>query len=104
MRELAFFGIVHGQHYQRDVETVGYIPGRKFRADFLFRSVRLVVEFQGWASGYGPHGGIQKAKADVEKRALEASLGWRSLPVTTGTVKSGEAIRLILAALAWRAS
>lgn len=78
-----------------------FLPGRGFRGDLIFDAARLIVEVQGWAGGYGPHGGIAKAKADVEKHALAAAHGWRVLPVTRDTIRSGEAARLILAALAW---
>lgn len=79
-----------------------YIPGRGFRGDTVYFPARLVVEVQGWAGGYGPHGGIAKAKADVEKHSLSAAFGWRTLPVTSATIRSGEALRLFRAAVAWR--
>lgn len=94
--QLAGLGIVDGFRHDKT-----YLPGRDFRGDFIFDAARLVVEVQGWAGGYGPHGGIAKAKADVAKHSLAAAHGWRVLPVTRDTIKSGEAARLILAALAW---
>jgi len=98
-RELESVGIVPTPGIvERDVP---FIPGRLFRGDFVFPAAWLVVEVQGWAGGFGPHGGIAKAKADVEKHALAAAHGWRVLPVTRDTIRSGEALRLILAALTW---
>lgn len=94
--QLADLGIDDG--FRRDV---AYLPGRGFRGDFVWEQQRLVVEVQGWRASFGPHGGIAKAKADVEKHALSAAHGWRVLPVTRDTIQSGEAARLILAALAW---
>lgn len=91
--------------FRRDPLTEGIVPGRGFRADFAFDAARLVVEVQGWAAGgRGPHGGVGKMLRDLEKNQLLAVNGWRVLPVTGDTIRSGEAVRLILAALAWRPS
>lgn len=81
---------------------VMYLPGKRFRGDVVHYGARVVVEVQGWANAYGPHGGIAKAKADVEKHSLSAAFGWRVLPVTRDTIRSGEALRLFRAAVAWR--
>lgn len=98
--QLALHGIrVEAGRFEREAE---FIPGRHFRGDFVHYAAHLVIEVQGWAGGYGPHGGIGKAKRDVEKLALAAAFGWRVLPCTRDTIKSGEAVRLILAAIAWK--
>ena len=88
---------------RRDPDTVGCVPGRKFRPDFVHAASRLVVEVQGNAGGgRGPHGGFDKLSRDVEKVALLAAFGWRVLPCTGDMIRSGVARRLVLAAIAWR--
>jgi len=102
LRQLDAAGIPPDRSDLRDGDLARFIPGRKYRGDAIYERARLVVELQGWAGGYGPHGGIAKAKADVEKHALAAVYGWRVLPATAADVKSGAAVQRILAAIAWR--
>lgn len=100
LAQLAEFGVrLESGRVERDAE---YLPPRKFRGDLVFYAARLVVEVQGWRSGFGPHGGISKANADVDKHSLSAANGWRVLPVTAGTIRDGSAAARIALALLWR--
>ena len=101
LRTLALAGIPPDRSDLVDGSRATFIPDRLFRGDAIYDRARLVVEVQGWAGGYGPHGGIAKAKADVEKHQLAAAHGWRILPVTADDIAKGRHVRLVLGALAW---
>ena len=103
LRTLTLAGIPPDRSDLVDGAGARFIPDRLFRADALYLAARLVVEVQGWAGGgRGPHGGVGKMLADVEKHSLAAAHGWRCLPVTAKDIRSGAAVRLVLGALAWR--
>jgi hypothetical protein len=103
LRTLTLAGIPPDRSDLVDGSRATFLPDRLFRGDAIYDRARLVVEVQGWAGGYGPHGGIAKAKADVEKHQLAAAHGWRILPVTAEDIRAGRHVRLVLGALAWRA-
>lgn len=103
LRTLTLAGIPPDRSDLVDGSRATFLPDRLFRGDAIYDRARLVVEVQGWARGYGPHGGIAKAKADVEKHQLAAAHGWRILPVTAEDIRAGRHVRLVLGALAWRA-
>lgn len=103
LRTLTAAGIPPERSDLVDGSRATFLPGRLFRGDAIYDSARLVVEVQGWAGGFGPHGGIAMAKKDVEKHQLAAAHGWRILPVTGDDIRKGRHVGLVLGALAWRA-
>lgn len=82
------------------------IPGRRFRFDLAFPSVRVAVEVDGgvYAVGEdGQQGGRHQRpagfEADCEKLSLAAAHGWRVLKVTPSQVRSGKALEWLQQAL-----
>ena len=77
-----------------------YVPGRKFRADFAWPAPRLLLEVQGGVfSGKSGHSGIAGILRDCDRANAAAVAGWRVLRVTAAHLRSGEALRVLLAAL-----
>lgn len=79
---------------------VRIIPGRLFRADFLYREQGLWIDVQGgqWIGGH--HGRGSGVEGDAEKICLASIAGLRPLIVTTSMIRSGKALALIERALA----
>lgn len=75
------------------------VPGRRFRADFLWRERRLWLDVQGgqWVAGHHSRG--SSVEGDAEKISLATIAGWRPLIATTSMVKSGKALELVERAL-----
>ena len=81
---------------------VTFHPSRRWRFDLAWTSERVAVEIQGggWIAGKGGHTSGSGLARDCEKYSNAAAFGWRVLPVTPAMVRSGEAARLTLQALA----
>lgn len=77
---------------------------RQFRADFAWPAFKLLVEIQGglWMRGGGGHSHPMHIEGDIEKQQCAVLLGWHLFPVTSDHVKHGEAIGLVMRALAAR--
>lgn len=77
----------------------GYVPGRKFAADFAWPAQRLLVEIQGGIYTGGAHGSVTGIKADIERLNLATLHGWRVLRFTPDAVlreeEQGETLELI---------
>lgn len=83
---------------------MAFIPGRRFRADFIWQREKIIVEVQGgvWWNAQGArgrHATPQGMTSDCEKFSLAATLGYRVLPVTSSHVRSGQALSWLQAAL-----
>lgn len=68
-------------------------PTRRWRFDLAWPAQKLAVEIDGavWTGGRHTRGaGVEK---DCEKYAEAMILGWRVLRVSTGQVKSGQALQ-----------
>lgn len=90
------------------------IPGRRFRCDFSWEEIRIVVEVDGgtWSRQGGKrcrlcgevpkgrHGTGAGRETDCEKQNLAAINGWRYLIVTTRQVRDGQALIWIQQAIA----
>lgn len=74
-------------------------PKRLWRFDLAWPDYQLAVEVQGgvWIGGRHVRGG--GIEGDCEKASEAAILGWRLLPVTSGMVRSGQALDFIKRAL-----
>ena len=70
-------------------------PERGFIADFCYLHLRLVIEVEGQV-----HSIRAQRECDVERRQWMLLNGWDCLPVTNRQVASGEALRVVSAALA----
>ena len=64
--------------------------GRKWRADFAYTSIRLLVEIEGGEWVNGRHN--RNLRGDAEKYNSAVLLGWRVLRFTGSMLKSGQAI------------
>lgn len=77
-----------------------YAPPRRFRADFAWLVPNgLLVEVQGGVYTRKAHGSITGVLADIERLNFATLYGWRLLRVTPQMIESGEALKLIEAAL-----
>lgn len=74
-------------------------PKRRWRADFAWPELMLLVEVEGghWTNGRHTRGA--GFEADCEKYNEAALFGWRVLRVTGTHIKSGEALAWIVRAL-----
>ncbi|MDW3683926.1 DUF559 domain-containing protein [Cupriavidus sp. CV2] len=76
---------------------------RKWRFDFAWPAKRLAVEVEGGTWTGGRHTRGSGYQADLEKYNAAAAQGWTVLRFTTGQVKTGEALAVVLAAMKERA-
>lgn len=74
---------------------VRFHPTRRWRADYLWREPKLIVEVDGGVFVAGRHSRGAGVEQDVEKFAEAMLLGYRVLRVTTRHVRDGRAIRWI---------
>ena len=73
-----------------------YVPSRpRFKADFAFPSLRLLVEVQGGVYTRQAHGSITGIVKDIERGNLATLNGWRLIRVLPKMVSNGEALDLI---------
>lgn len=75
---------------------------RKWRLDFFFPHVKpcpLAVEVEGGSWALGRHNRGAGFEADCEKYNRLAIMGFRLIRVTTGQVKSGQALQWIESAI-----
>lgn len=72
-------------------------PKRKWRADFLITSTKILVEVEGgiWMAGGGRHTRGKGYIEDMEKYNSAAMMGFTVLRFSTEQVKSGVAIKQI---------
>lgn len=70
-------------------------PSRKWRFDLAWPDKSLAVEVDGAVYTAGRHTRGAGVEKDAEKFAEAMLLGWRVLRVTTGQVKSGQALNWI---------
>lgn len=69
-----------------------FMPGRKFRFDFAWPSIRVAVEVQGGTWAGGSHVRGQQYENDCVKLCEAIKHGWRVLWFTTDMVNDGRAI------------
>jgi very-short-patch-repair endonuclease len=71
---------------------VRFHPVRKWRADYLWREPKLIVEVDGGVFVQGRHSRGSGVEKDCEKFAEAMVLGYHVLRVTTRHVKNGQAL------------
>jgi len=79
-----------------------FAPPRKWRIDFAWPDHRLAVEVEGGIYNGGRHTRPIGFIGDIEKYNRAAMDGWLLLRVTGCMIRSGEALRLVEAALTKR--
>lgn len=67
-------------------------PTRKWRFDLAWPDLKLAVEIEGVSRHTSRHQTIAGYRADCEKYAEAATLGWRVLRVVQDHVKTGQAL------------
>ena len=78
---------------------VVFAPPRKFRADYLFRAARVIVERNGGIWRKGGHSSGVGLLRDYAKLNLAQVEGWRYLIYTPKQLTSGQAIEDLKALL-----
>jgi very-short-patch-repair endonuclease len=73
---------------------------RKWKFDFAIPSKLLAIEVEGGTWSGSRHTSGEGYLADCRKYSEAAVMGWRVIRATTEMVMSGEAIELVLRALA----
>lgn len=84
-----------------------FIPGRQFRADYLWRARRVVLEIEGGITRGGKGGGtargghstVEGILRDMEKSNLAQLNGFRYFRVTPRQVARGEIAAILIEAL-----
>lgn len=74
---------------------VRFHPVRKWRADYLWREPKLIVEVDGGVFVAGRHSRGAGVEADMEKFAEAMVLGYRVLRVSTRHVRDGRAVQWV---------
>lgn len=72
-----------------------FIEGRKFRADYLWRAKKVIVEQNGQIWKKGGHSSGTGLLRDYEKSNLANAAGWCYLTFTPQQLASGECIPLL---------
>jgi len=78
----------------------GIVPGRKFRWDFGYRFLKILIEVQGGIymkgkKGPGAHNRAWGIIRDCEKNNLAVLAGWRVLYFDTQSIRTGKALRFL---------
>lgn len=81
------------------VREYKFDPKRRWRADFAWPELMLLVEVEGGHWQNGRHTRGSGFDADCEKYAEAVLAGWRVIRVTSTHVNSGEALEWIRRAL-----
>ena len=76
-----------------------FAPPRHWRADFAYPEQRILIECEGGIYSNGRHVRGKGYEADMEKYSTAAVAGWRVIRVSRRHITSGEALRMIEAAL-----
>lgn len=100
LEELFYVSMVGANLHHGCQREYVYAPPRKFRADFAWPDQRLLVEIQGgiWTARSG-HSGGSGITRDIDRGNVATLAGWRVLRFGPTHIRSGEALRLVAAAL-----
>ena len=77
------------------VREYKFIDGRRFRADFAWPDIKLIVECEGGTYINGRHVRPKGFESDCEKYNLATIQGWRVLRFTADMINHGIAINMI---------
>lgn len=78
-----------------------FLENRRYRADFAWPGLKLLVELQGgkWVPGGGAHQRAKRWESDMERMNLAQLHGWILLQFSGDQVRSGEALSWIETAM-----
>ena len=93
--EAELLGYLHVMGYPEPQREYRFHPTRKFRADFAWPELRLLVEVEGGQYVKGRHQTPAGFEADCEKYNLAALEGWTVLRFTTSMIHDGRAVNTI---------
>ena len=85
--------------YPAPVRELRFAPPRRWRFDFAWPEQKVAVECDGGTRTGGRHVRPLGYEADQEKGNAAVLAGWRVLHFTQRDITSGEALRIIEAAL-----
>lgn len=74
-------------------------PTRRWRLDFAWPEKKVALEVEGGIWGKSRHTTGSGFQADATKYNEATNLGWRVFRVTSGHIKSGEAVQWVAEAL-----
>lgn len=87
--ETAFLLLCRAYGLPEPEHDVRFHPVRRWRADFLWRSARIIVECEGGTYSAGRHVRGQGYREDCAKYNAAVALGWRVYRCTTDMVRDG---------------
>ena len=88
-------GYIHIMGWPEPKREYKFHPKRRFKADFAWPELRLLVEVEGGQYTNGRHYRPQGYEADCEKYNLAALEGWTVLRFTPSMVHDGRAVNTI---------
>ena len=86
-------------HLPEFVREFKFHSTRRWKADFAWPDVKLLAEVEGGIWNGGAHVRGKHYESDCEKYNEAALLGYRVIRVSSGHIKSGQALKWIEAAL-----
>lgn len=86
------------------VREYRFAPPRRWRADFAFPELKILIECEGGGWVNGRHSRGAGFEADMEKYNAASMLGWTVLRFSGSAIKSGDALRTTMLALNMRAA
>lgn len=87
-----FLSLLRASGLPEPALEVEFAPPRKFRADFCWPSLKLIVECNGGIWRKSGHSSGRGLLRDYEKANLAQKLGWRYLVYTPDQLTDGTAI------------
>lgn len=93
--EAELMGYIHIMGWPEPKREYKFHPKRRYKADFAWPELRLLVEVEGGQYTNGRHYRPQGYEADCEKYNLAALEGWTVLRFTTSMIHDGRAISTI---------
>ena len=82
------------------VREFRFAPPRRWRFDYAFPTQRIALEVEGATWTGGRHTRGQGYENDCVKYSTAAIMGWKVIRATTGMVKDGRALSLLIQAFA----
>jgi len=100
-KELALLQQIRAVGLPEPIREFVFLPGRKYRADFAYPDVRLLIEVEGGVYGTGGHSTGRGITRDIEKGNAAVLEGYRVIRCSGEHVTSGQCLTWIEHALEW---
>lgn len=81
------------------VREFRFLPSRRYRADFAYPDLKLLIEIEGGVDNGGRHVSRNGFRRDCVKYNLACLAGWRLLRFTNDTLFDGSALKVVREAL-----